>query len=67
MHFSAHIFGGILAQRAHGHAQLLGGDGAVAVLVEHHERLAKLVDLLGRQVLDHLVRVVRRHYAYKTL
>lgn len=37
--------GGVLAQRPHDGAQLLGRDGAIAVLVEQGERLLELRDL----------------------
>ncbi len=38
--------GGVLSERPHDGAQLLGRDGAVAVLVEQAERLLELGDLL---------------------
>ena len=37
--------GGVLAKRAHDRAQLLGGDSAIAVLVEERECLLVLGDL----------------------
>merc|ERR1719199_2199718 len=44
---------GVLAQRAHDRAQLLGGDGAVTVLVEQRERLLELGDLLLGKLVRH--------------
>ncbi len=38
--------GRVLTQRAHDSSQLLGGDGAITVLVEKGERLLELSDLL---------------------
>ena len=43
--------GGVLSQGAHDGAQLLGRDGAVAVLVEKAERLLELGDLLLSQLI----------------
>ena len=43
--------GGVHAQRGHDGAQLLGGDGAVPVLVEHREHLLELRNLLLGQLL----------------
>lgn len=42
---------GVLAQGAHDGAQLLGGDGAIAVLVEQGEGLLELCDLLFSKLL----------------
>jgi hypothetical protein len=44
--------GGVLAQRPHDGAQLLGRDGAVAVLVEQREGLLELGDLLLCQLVS---------------
>ena len=44
--------GGVLSEGAHDGAQLLGGDGAVAVLVEQGERLLELGDLLLGQLIS---------------
>ena len=41
---------GVLSQRPHDGAQLLGGDGAIAVLVDQAERLLELGDLLLGQL-----------------
>mmetsp|Transcript_7993 Transcript_7993/g.18713 ORF Transcript_7993/g.18713 Transcript_7993/m.18713 type:complete len:210 (+) Transcript_7993:141-770(+) len=43
--------GRVLAERAHHGAELLGGDGAIAVLVEQGEGLLELGDLLLSQLL----------------
>ena len=43
--------GGVHAQGGHDGAQLLGGDGAVPVLVEHREHLLELRNLLLGQLL----------------
>merc|ERR1719163_744007 len=44
-HVSELGLGGVLAQGAHDGAKLLGGDGAIAVLVEEGEGLLELGDL----------------------
>jgi hypothetical protein len=44
--------GRVLAQRPHDGAQLLGRDGAVAVLVEQREGLLELGDLLLCQLVS---------------
>ena len=46
---------GVLAKRAHDSAQLLGGDGAITVLVEQGERLLELGNLLFCQLVRHCV------------
>ena len=46
---------GVLAEGAHNGAQLLGGDGAIAVLVEEGEGLLELGDLFLGQLLGHVV------------
>jgi hypothetical protein len=43
--------GGVLAQRPHDGAQLLGRDGAIAVLVEEREGLLELGDLFLGQLI----------------
>ena len=42
----------VLSQRPHDGAQLLGGDGAVAILVEEGEGLLELGDLLFSQLVS---------------
>ena len=44
---------GVLAKGAHDSAQLLGGDGAITVLVEQGEGLLELSDLLFGQLVSH--------------
>merc|ERR1712117_692932 len=44
---------GVLAQGPHHRSELLGGDGAVAILVEEGERLLELRDLLLGQLVSH--------------
>merc|ERR1712100_267667 len=52
---------GVLAEGPHDGAQLLGGDGSVAVLVEEGKRLLELLDLLFSQLLgSHWMLVVER-------
>jgi len=43
---------GVLSQGAHDRAQLLGGDGAISVLVEQGEGLLELCDLLLGQLIS---------------
>merc|ERR1719203_70710 len=43
----------ILAQRPHDRAQLLGGDGAITILVEEGEGLLELSDLLLGKLISH--------------
>jgi len=44
---------GVLPKRAHHGSELLGGDGAIAVLVEQGEGLLELGDLLLRELVGH--------------
>jgi 3-oxoacyl-[acyl-carrier-protein] synthase III len=45
--------GGVLAERAHDGTKLLGGDGAIAVLVKKAKRLLELGNLLLSQLVSH--------------
>ena len=45
------LLGGVLAEGLHNGSQLLGGDGAIPVLVEHREHLPELRHLLLGQLL----------------
>mmetsp|Transcript_11557 Transcript_11557/g.38203 ORF Transcript_11557/g.38203 Transcript_11557/m.38203 type:complete len:232 (+) Transcript_11557:50-745(+) len=47
-------FGGVLSERPHDGAEFLGGDGAVAILVEQRERLLELGDLLVGESVSHV-------------
>merc|ERR550514_1807768 len=57
IHFVDHILklclGWVLPQRAHDCAQLLGGDGAITILVEEGEGLLELCNLLFSQLVRH--------------
>jgi len=44
---------GVLAEGAHDSAELLGGDGAITVLVEQGECLLELGDLFFGQLISH--------------
>jgi hypothetical protein len=46
-------FGRVLAEGAHDGAQLLSGDGAIAILVKQGEGLLKLGNLLFGQLVRH--------------
>ena len=48
-------FSRVLPERAHDGTELLGGDGAVAILVEEGERLLELGDLLVGESVSHLM------------
>mmetsp|Transcript_5766 Transcript_5766/g.11783 ORF Transcript_5766/g.11783 Transcript_5766/m.11783 type:complete len:206 (+) Transcript_5766:195-812(+) len=50
--------GGVLAEGAHHGAKLLGGNGAVAILIEEGERLLELSNLLVGKLISHCVRCV---------
>ena len=52
-------FGWILTERAHNSAQLFGGDGSIAVLVEQGERLLELSYLFFGKLVGHCCSFVR--------
>ena len=53
-HVLGHSLGRVLTQGPPGYHKLLGGDGAIAVLVEQRENLAELGDLLLNELASHL-------------
>merc|ERR1719198_2652298 len=53
-------FRGVLAEGAHNGAKLLGGDGAIAVLVKQGECLLEFCDLLFGELVSHCARLCVR-------